>query len=445
MRFARHGLLAVCSFLVTASLGAQEAAPAATPVPASPAPASSGQALDQIIAIVDEEVILESELRQATNNIKSQYAGQGQLPPDNILRKQVLDRLIGLKLQTNRADEVGIKVSDAEVTQAINGVARQNNFSVEQLTQRLAGEGMSMESFRRNLREELTVQRLRQGYLQSRVQVSEGEVDQLLASGAIGGPEVRLANILVALPENPSAEQIGQGQRRIDAIRQAILNKEMDFASAAIRYSDAQNALEGGEIGWRTLDAIPAAFATAIRSMKAGEVTPAVRGPSGFQIVQVVETREAGAQTATEYNAMGIMIAKTDAVGREAAREKAESLRARIEAGEDFAKIAKEHSDDLGSKTKGGDMGWFRENDYGGTVANVIQILNDGDLSPVFETNVGWHIIKRLGTRQTDVTNELKRNQARDLIFQRKAEEEYERFLRQLKADAFIENRYKAS
>jgi peptidyl-prolyl cis-trans isomerase SurA len=440
MKSVRLGLLAA-SFLISTAAGAQQAtAPAAAPV-------SAGNSLDRIIAVVDEDVILESELAQATNNIKSQYAGQAaQLPPDAILRKQVLERLILLRLQTGRASEIGIKVSDAELNQAVASIAAQNKLNSEQLSQRLAADGLSMDAFRRNLRDEIAVQRLRQSYVQSRVQVSEGEADQLLASQAIGGPEARLANILVALPDNPSAEQIGQAQRRIEAIRTAISNKEMDFKSAAIRYSDAQNALDGGEIGWRTYDAIPPAFANAIRSMKPGEITQAVRGPSGYQIVQLIEVRDASTgQMATQYNAMGIMIAKTSSVGSEAAKAKIEDIRKRIEAGEDFAKLAKQYSDDPSSKSKGGDMGWFRENDYGASVGNAVQILNDGDLSPAFETNVGWHIIKRVATRQTDVSKETQRNKARDIIFQRKADEEFERFLRQLRADAFVESRLKAS
>ena len=260
--------------------------------PAQAQTAAATTAVDGIAAVVDEDVILRSELERAVTNVKSQYAKQSsQLPPDAILERQVLERLILQRLQVNRAKEIGIRVSDAELNQAIQSIASSNKMTVEQFQQRLIQEGLQLEDYRSSLSDELMQQRLRQSYVQSRVQVSENEVDQLVASKQAAGPEVLLANILVALPESPTADQIATAKRKIDGVRDLISKGEMTFKAAAIRYSDAQNALEGGEIGWRTVDSIPPQFTSLIAGMKAGDVSQPIRGPAGYQLIQVAEVR----------------------------------------------------------------------------------------------------------------------------------------------------------
>ncbi|MGH8108805.1 MAG: peptidylprolyl isomerase [Arenimonas sp.] len=398
--------------------------------------------VDGIAAIVDEDVILNSEVQRAVDNIKAQYAKQPeQLPPDDVLRRQVLERLILLRLQIERANSSGIRVSDNEVNQAIQNIANQNKITMEQLRAQIGNEGLSYEDFRNNLKDEITVQRMRQSYVQSRVQVSETEIDQLLSVREIGGPEVRLANILVALPDGATPEQLAKAQEKITRIKALLDKGEIDFSSAAIRFSDSQNALEGGEIGWRGVDSIPPAFVNMIREMKPGDVTNPVRGPSGYQLIKLIETREQQKQVVTQYHALGMMIPiKADENG-EAARQKAEDLRARIAGGEDFAKLARENSAEAMNASKGGDMGWFELNQWGQGIADKLSALSDGEVSDVFKSDVGWHFVKRLGTRNQDMTDENRRNQARQLIAQRKSEEEYERFVRQLRNDAYVESR----
>jgi peptidyl-prolyl cis-trans isomerase SurA len=408
----------------------------------SPARAQATTAIDGIVAVVDEDVILRSELDRAVNNIVAQYASQpGQLPPRDVLERQVLDRLVLMRLQLARAQDTGIRISDAELTQAVQSVASRNRMTQEQLQQRLATDGIGYDEFRNSLREEMVVERLRQRYVQSRVQVSETEIDQLLALREVGGPEVRLANIVVALPDGATAEQVSTAERKIQGIRDVIARGELDFRAAAIRYSDAQNALDGGEIGWRAYDAIPPAFAGIIRSMQPGEVSQPIRGPNGYQLIQVAETREAGQQTITEYNALSLLVRITPTVPAEAARQKAEALHARIAGGEDFGAIARAESDDGMTRSQGGEMGWFVINAWGSAIGNQIENLADGQLSQPFQSEVGWHIIKRLGTRVQDVTEQNRRNQAREIIAQRKADEEFERFLRQLRSEAYVESR----
>lgn len=398
--------------------------------------------VDSIVAVLDEDVILRSELDRAVANIVTQFGNtQQQLPPRDALERQVLERLVMLRLQVARARDSGIRVSDAEVQQAVAGIANQNRLSPEQLRARLATDGISYDEFVANLRDEMVVQRLKQRFIQSRVQVSEGEVDQLLATREVGNREVRLATIQLALAEGATPAQIRDAADRIAGIKASIERGEMDFRTAAVRYSQASNALEGGEIGWRGLDAIPPAFATIIRAMQPGQITEPVRGAAGFQIIQVLETREAAAQKATQYNALDIMIRTSDVVSVEQARQKIEALRERIVAGEDFGKVAREASDDTLTRAKGGDMGWFQIDQWGGAVANQLQQLADGEMSPVFQSDAGFHLIKRLGKREQDITEENRRNQARSIIGERKGDEEFERFLRQLRSEAFVESR----
>lgn len=403
-------------------------------------------AIDSIVAVIDEDVILRSELEQAVANIKAQYAKQsGQLPPENILERQVLERLILQRLQINRAKEIGVRVSDAELVQVIDNIAKSNNMSQAQFEQRLKQEGLAFEDYRNNLRDELMQQRLRQSYVQSRVQVSEAEVDQYVAREKSAGPEVLLANILVALPENPTPDQIETAKRKIDGILDLIRKGKMTFQAAAIRYSDAQNALDGGQIGWRTMDSIPAQFTTMLAQMKAGDITEAVRGPSGYQLIQVADVRDSQAsQVIQEYRAQAILIDPNSVGGNEVARQRAEELRERVGKGEDFGKLAKEFSSEDMNAASGGMLDWFSQNQWGSSVANQIVLLKDGEVSPVLQTDAGFLFIKRLGTRTQDANADNKRRKARETIGQRKADEEYERFLRQLRAEAFVESRLAA-
>jgi peptidyl-prolyl cis-trans isomerase SurA len=403
--------------------------------------------VDSIAAVIDEDVILRSELDRAVNNIVAQYGNSTtqQLPPRDVLEKQVLERLVMLRLQVARANDSGIRVSDAEIQQAVAGIASQNRMSMEQLRQRLATDGIAYDEFVGNLRDEMLVQRLRQRFIQSRVQVSEGEVDQLLATRDVGNHEVRLATILISLPEGATPAQVRDAATKISEIKAAVERGEMDFRSAAIRHSQAPNALEGGEIGWRSLDAIPPAFVNIIRGLTPGQITEPVRSSTGFQIIQLEETREGQAQKATQYSALDILVRTSDVVSAEQARQKIQAMRDRIVAGEDFGKVAREGSDDTLTRNKGGDMGWFLIDQWGGAVATQLQQLADGELSPIFQSDAGFHLIKRIGKREQDVTEENRRNQARSIIGERKGDEEYERFLRQLRSEAFVESRLSGS
>jgi peptidyl-prolyl cis-trans isomerase SurA len=408
----------------------------------TPDPALASTAVNSIVAVVDEDVVLRTELETAVNNIKVQYAKQaGQLPPEAILERQVLDRLILQKLQVNRANAIGIRITDAELNQAIQGIATNNKLTLEQFQDRLVKEGLSYDDYRNKLRDELVVQRLRQSYVQSRVQVSENEVEQMMASQKNAGPEVSLGNLLVSLPESPSATQVETAKKKIDGIRELIVTGKMTFKAAAIRYSEAQNALDGGDIGWRSYDSIPSQFASMINAMKPGDVSEPVRGPSGYQLITVAEIRDQKDTLVDEYQAQAILIDPNLVGGNEVARQRAEDIHGQILKGGDMAKLAKEYSSPDLNADKGGILDWFSQNQWGAQVGSQIVLLKDGELSPVMKIDAGYAIIKRLGKRSQDANADSKRRQARENIGQRKADEEYERFLRQLRSEAFVESR----
>lgn len=402
------------------------------------------QPLDRIAAVVDEDIILQSELDRAVVNIRAQYAGrEGQLPPANVLQRQVLERLILIKLQTARAEGTGMRISDEEVNAAMANIARQNNMTADQLRQQLARDGISLGDFRSSLREEITVQRLRQRFAQQ-VDISEAEVDAALALQAGGNAQYRLAHILVALPEGATAEQIATGQKKIEGIKALLDKGEMEFSAAAVRYSDSPNALEGGDLGWRSLDQVPTSFGNTIRTMQRGQVVGPIRGPSGFQLIKLEDVRNeeaAGAQMATQFQARHILIRTPENGDDAAAKAKIDTLLARVRGGADFAELAGKESEDTASKPRGGDLGWFGKDDFGPEFGTQVAALADGQVSPAFKTQAGWHIVQRVGSRQVNTTDENRRAKAREAIGQRKFEAEWDTFLRQMRGEAFIDIR----
>ncbi|MEL1265597.1 peptidylprolyl isomerase [Pseudoxanthomonas putridarboris] len=407
-----------------------------------PAQAQTLQPLDRIAAVVNEDVILQSELDLAVQNVLSQYANQpGQLPPRAVLERQVLERLVLVKLQVSRAAESGIRVSDAELNNAVAAVAQQNGTTPDGLRQRLEADGMSFDEFRSSLRDEITIQRLRQSFAQSRVQVSEGEVDAALAAQTASGTQFHLAHILVGLPDGASAEQISTGQGKAEGVKALIDKGELDFSAAAVRYSDSPNALEGGDLGWRSLDEIPTAFVEMLKGMSPGQVVGPLRGPSGFQLLKLVEVRDASQadkRTVTEYNARHILVRVTDTQDVAAAKARIDTLRARIAGGVDFAEVARESTEDINSRDDGGDLGWFPGDAFGPAFGQQVAGLSDGQVSAPFQTDAGWHIVQRVGSRETDVTDQNQRAQVRETIGRRKAEDEYNRYLQELRGEAYV-------
>jgi peptidyl-prolyl cis-trans isomerase SurA len=397
--------------------------------------------LDRIVAVVDEDVLLQSELDRAVTNILAQSQTAANLPPRDIVEKQVLDRLILTRVQVARAEGTGIQVNDADVDQAVARIAEQNKISLEQLRQSLEHDGFSFEEFRKTMRDEITVQRFRQRFVQSRVQVTETEIDIALASDSLKTGEVRLSHILIGVRDGATAAQIETARARADSVVKEI-NDGLSFAQAAIKYSEGQQAREGGDLGWRKYEEVPSAFADLVAGMKKGDVAQPLRGPSGFHILKLVDQRnDDSAKMVTEFQARHILIQPSELMTDAQAEERIKKLRELAVGGADFAELAKKNSQDTNTANLGGDLGWFTIGDYGPTVAQVVQALKDGEISAPFRTDLGWHVMKREGIREVDRTKEYIRNQARETIVRRKAEEEYDNYLRQIRAEAYIENR----
>lgn len=413
-------------------------------VPFAHAQLMPSQSLDGIVAVLDEDVILRSELDRAVTTVTAQYAqNPGQLPPRADLERQVLDRLIMMKLQVARADSTGVKLSDAEVDQTVAQIAQQNRLELAQLRQAVQSQGLSWEQFRNNVREETIVQRLRQRVIQSRVQVSDTEIELLLKNGGAERGELRLGHILVTLPDGATPEQIDTAQAKAADVSRQI-EGGLDFAAAAIRFSDAPNALDGGDLGWRGVDELPPAFVAAAESLQPGQTATPLRGPNGFHLIKLIEKRTAPPQLVTEFNARHILIKTNEVVSADQAKLRVEQLRERALAGEDFAKLARENSEDGATANIGGDLGWFQINGYGTRVAETLQATTDGQISEPFFTDAGWHVLQRLGSRTEDRTEQAQRDKARQVLGARKGEEEYESFLRQIRSEAFIDVRLPA-
>lgn len=408
-------------------------------LPLAQAAAQQLQPLDHIVAVVDEDVILRSELDRALHNIYSQYVGrEDQLPPAEYLERQVLERMVLTQLQVARARDSGAVVSEQELDSAIAGIAGQNGTDIAGLRAELARSGMTMTDLRDSVRDEILIQRMRQSFAQGRVSVSEGEVDAALANQQGGGTQYRLAHILVGVPEGASAEQITAAQDKANRIRDELQQGSIDFAAAAVRYSDSPNALEGGDLGWRTIDEIPPSFTQLIMQMQPGGMVGPIRGPSGFQLLQLTDTRQADAGgTITQYRARHILVTGDDAE----ATARLETLRARIAGGADFGELAREHSEDRDTAAEGGELGWFARDAYGVDFGQQVAALRDGEVSAPFKTQAGWHIVQREGERQTVAADQNRRQAIRESIGQRKLEEQWERFLRELRGDAYVDIR----
>ncbi len=403
-------------------------------------PAASSQPLDRIVAVVNDDVILQSELNDAVTSVQQQYAGHTeQLPPMNVLQQQVLDRLILMRLQTQKAQDQGVRVSEADVDQAVQGVAAQNKLTPEQLRAEVERSGSSFAAFRQQLAEQIIVQRLHQSVVQSSVSVTDSEIDNLLSSPTYKAGEVHLAHIQISIPAGADAAAIQASQSKADEAVAAIKGG-MDFNAAAIRYSDAPDALEGGDLGWRRMDEIPPAFADTITSLKSGDVSPALRGPTGFHILKLVDQRQNSRKMVTEIHARQILIKPSELVTPAQAQQKAQDLYDRIvNKHEDFATLAKENSKDDTTANVGGDMGWFPQDAWGTAFAAQLGQLKDDEVSKPFQSEAGWHILQRLGERQSDQTVQIERNQARQAIGNRKSEQAYDDYLRDLRSNAYID------
>lgn len=433
---ARHVFLTQVCFLLALPVASMAQAPAG-----SAFPSNSVEQLDAIVALVDDDVILRSELDLAVLGIVERIRANGDaMPPQNLLERQVLERLIARELQVQKALQTGIRVSDADIDQALTVLSQQNQMTVQQMRQVIEGDGEDFAEFRRNVGEEILTERLRQRIVNGMPPISDTEVEIVLASEDLSGGEYNISHIMMSLPEGATPKQIKEIQDKADDIYRR-LEEGLEFASAAISYSDGQEALEGGEVGWRDLNSIPAFFADAIRDLKPGQFSKPIRSPAGFHIVRVNDYREQRQVVIKEYHARHIMIKINELITPREAMDRITKIKAKLDDGEDFALLAKENSDDPTTANLGGDMGWFPPEVYGDRVAMTLSSMQQDAISEPFQTEGGWHVIQLLGTRESDRTEEAIREEARNKIRQQKAELEIEQTLRQFRDEAFVEIR----
>ena len=412
-----------------------------SPVASDTAMAQNTVEIDSIVALVDDDIILRSELEIASKGIIDRIRQQGgDLPPKSLLEKQVLERLIIRRLQLLRAFQTGIRVSDADIDQSMMMLAQQNQISLMQLRQVIEADGEDFGEFRQNIGEEMMTERLRQRVVNSMDPITETEIDILLASEGFSTGEYNISHILIGMSEGATPQQITAAETKANNVYQQ-LEEGLDFASAAISYSESQEALEGGLVGWRDLNSVPVMFSDAIRNLRAGQMTTPIRSPAGFHIIRVNDYRERSQVMATEFHARHIMVETNDLVGPREAMEQIREIHQDLVDGVDFAELAREFSDDVTSANLGGDMGWFMPQAFGERMEQTLTAMEDGEISEPFQTEQGWHIIERLGEREKDVTVEATRNKARANLQQQKMDIEVEQFLQQMRDEAFVEIR----
>lgn len=400
--------------------------------------------LDSVVAVVNDDVITRYELDEHTRMVVRQLQKQRTpLPSPEALERQILERMIADMLQAQYARESGVRVDDSQVDAAISRIAQQNKFpAIAEFRARLEADGMDFNKFREEIRTEMISTRLREREVDSKLVISDSEVDNYLANkqkmGGAGG-EFHLAHILVVVPEQASAERIQAARDRAEqALKQ--LKSGADFAQVAAGVSDARDALKGGDLGWRPNDSIPPLFLNELQKMQPGQVSDVLRSPSGFHIIKLVEKRSGNAPVViTQTHARHILIKTSEIVSENEAKALLMEIKQRIEAGADFAEQAKRYSQD-GSAQQGGDLDWLSPGQTVSEFEGAMNKLQPGMIGAV-QTQFGWHLIQVLERRNTDVSEQQKRQQARISIATFKSDELYQDWLRQLRDRAFIEYR----
>lgn len=399
--------------------------------------------LDRIIAVVNDGVILQSELDRAIALSTAQLRERGiTAPPADVMRTQVMERLITNRLQTQKAGDAGIRIDDRELNEVLTSIAAQNGLSLAAFADAVRKDGMDFLSVREQVRDEVLMARVRQKEVESRVVVTDQDIDLFLANrSAVDDTEYRLSHILVALPEGATAEQREAGRTKANGIAERLA-KGADFAQLAAAESDGQQALQGGDLDWRKGSALPGLFAGALPRLKQDEVSPVLESASGFHLLKLTGKRGGGeAQTVTETRARHILLQANAIRDEDATLAQAQDLARQIKDGADFAALAKKHSDDPGSKNAGGDLGFAPVGVFVPEFQLRLDQLQPGEISPPFHTQFGWHIAQVMERRTRDTTEETRRLKARQAIGQRKGAEEYDVWLRRLRDEAYIELR----
>jgi len=405
---------------------------------------TTGELLDRVAAVVNDGIVLQSELDEQVTMIADRLKGQKlELPPQNVLRQQVLERLVLQEIQMQRANRAGLKVPDEALNSALQDVAQRNNISLSQLPEVLANQGVDYASYREAMRRELTLTLLRQRDVIQRISVTPREVDQYLEkqkNAPEQSGEYNVSHILIAVSQTATPEQLETADKKAAEVYQKAQAGE-DFAKLAVAYSNSQTALEGGALGWRKGTELPTFLTDVIAHLKTGEVSKPLRTPTGYHIIKLNETRGAGGEQSVveQVHARHILMKTNELQDDATVRQKLVQIRERILKGEDFAGLATISSEDPGSASEGGDLGWPNPGTFVPEFEQVLAGLKDNEISEPFHSQFGWHIVQVLGRRKFDNTDELKRRHAAEAIRASHADEETELWMRKLRDEAYVE------
>jgi peptidyl-prolyl cis-trans isomerase SurA len=402
-----------------------------------------GQLLDRVVAIVNDNVVVTSELNDQIEMISERLKEQRTaLPPADVLRKQVLDRLIVQEIQLQRASRVGIKVSDEQLNAAMSDIAQRNKITLADLPRALAQQGVDYAGYRENMRKEIALSGLRQRDVLGKINVTPRELDQFierLKKMPSETSEYNVSHILIAVPQDASQAQVDEFSKRAQDIYERARGSE-DFGRLAVAYSNSQTALEGGSLGWRKGPELPTFFAEEIVKLKPGQISPPMRTPSGFHLIKLNEQRStAGSPLVEQTHARHILIKPNELQDDATVKQKLTAIRERIAKGEEFAAFASSMSEDPGSSVNGGDLGWNGPGTFVPEFDATMNALKDNEMSEPIRTQFGWHLIQVLGRRSFDTTEESMRQRAFQQLRESKADEETELWLRRLRDEAFVD------
>jgi len=405
---------------------------------------STGEMLDGIAAIVNDGVVLKSQLEIEIQRIIQRLEAQGtQVPPMSTLAQQVLERLVVNQIQLQRAERVGIRISDETLNVALSNVAQRNNTSLTELPEMLANEGVDYAAYRSEMREQLAIEQLRQRDVTGRIGITPRELEEYLErqkGRAFQNQEFNLSQILISISASATAEDVDEAERKITDIYQQIEAGE-SFVELAVSFSDGQNALEGGDLGWRKGEELPTLFAQIVPGLEIGQVSEPVRSASGFHLVKLDDRRGSDPIMQQQTRARHILISTNEVLDDEAVYQQLTELRQQILDGDSFEAVAKVISEDPGSAVDGGDLGWAGPGVFVPEFQAVCDELEIDEISQPFQTSYGWHIIQLLDRRMHDTTEEIQRQQAIMAIRNSKMSEETELWMRRLRDEAFVEYR----
>lgn len=400
--------------------------------------------LNRIVAVVNDDVVLESELEAKLGIVREQLRAQNtDLPPDDVLRQQVLERVIVDKLQLQLAAANNIQIDDETLASNLRNIAEQNGMSMDQFRATLENEGQDFAAFREEIRNQILIARLHQQMVGNRINVSEQEIDNQIANAKTSGSddkEYRLSHILIPVPEGAGPDAIRAAE---DKAKETVakLRGGADFAATAVSVSAGQTALQGGDLGWRSAAQLPTVLVETVRGLTPGEITDPIRAAGGFHIVKLNDVRGDGRHVVTQTHVRHILLTADELLPENELQNRLAQLRARIQGGEDFAALARSHSKDKVSASKGGDLGWVNPGDLVPQFEEAMNALKPNEVSEPVQTRFGWHIIQVLDRREHDSTDEFKRNQVREQIRKRKTDEELALWLRRLRDEAYVEYR----